>query len=46
MRLLNDTGAVAVTTMLDYYGLPRDFPGRSAIPAGDCYARVAHLEAV
>lgn len=44
-RLLNDTAAAAVTTMLDYYGLPRDFPGRTGLPTGDCYARVAHLEA-
>lgn len=44
IRLLNDTGAAAVTTMLDYYGLPRDFPGHSTVPAGDCYAQVAHLE--
>ena len=28
MRLLHDTNAVAVTTMLDFYGLPHDFPGR------------------
>jgi len=25
--LLRDRSAVAVTTMLDYYGLPRNFPG-------------------
>lgn len=44
LRLLNDTAA-AVTTMIDYYGLPRDFPGRATIPSGDCYARAAHVEA-
>lgn len=45
LRLLNDTGAAAVTTMLDYYGLPRDFPGRATLPASAGYTRVAHLEA-
>lgn len=45
LRLLNDTGVAAVTTMLDYYGLPRDFPGRATLPPGDCHARAAHLEA-
>lgn len=45
LRLLNDTDAAAVTTMLDYYGLPRNFPGRATLPAGDSYTRVAHLEA-
>lgn len=43
-RLLGDTSAVAVTTMLDYYALPDDFPGMSSRPAGDAYARVAHVE--
>lgn len=27
MRLLHDKSAAMVTTMFDYYGLPRDFPG-------------------
>jgi hypothetical protein len=44
-RLLNDTSAVAVTTMMDYYGLPGDYPGADSIPRrGSCYDRVAHLE--
>lgn len=43
-RLLRDTNAVAVTTMIDYYGLPEDFPGFSNLPAGSCYDRAAHLE--
>lgn len=30
--LLADSGAVGVTTMIDYYGLPEDFPGRSTAP--------------
>jgi len=29
LRLLNDTSAALVTTMIDLYGLPDDFPGRS-----------------
>ena len=33
LRLLNDSSAVSVTTMLDYYALPESFPGR-ATPAG------------
>ncbi len=43
--LLNDTSAVRVTTMLDYYGLPKDFPGAASPPRTvDCYRRVEHLE--
>lgn len=30
-KLLGDTGARAVSTMLDYYGLPDDFPGRGTV---------------
>lgn len=33
LRLLNDSSAVCVTTMLDYYGLAPEFPGREK-PAG------------
>ncbi|MFP2895674.1 DUF4276 family protein [Corallococcus sp. 4LFB] len=43
-RLLGDTGATCVTTMLDYYGLPRDFPGLATRPQGNCYTRVEHVE--
>jgi hypothetical protein len=43
-RLLGDTGATRVTTMLDYYALPDDFPGISTRPPGDAYPRVAHVE--
>ena len=35
----------AVTTMLDYYRLPQNFPGLNALPAGDCFARAQALEA-
>lgn len=45
-NLLADRSVVAVTTMIDYYGVPEDFPGRASLPrAGSCYNRVAHLEA-
>jgi hypothetical protein len=44
LRLLEDTSAALVTTMLDYYGLPRDFPGKSNLVSTDPYQRVAHLE--
>jgi len=44
-RLLNDSSAVAVTTMIDYYGLPDDFPGVASLPRSrTCYSRVEHLE--
>lgn len=41
-RLLQDTSAIAVTTLLDLYGLPDDFPG-TASPL-QARARAAHLE--
>ena len=44
LRLLGDTSAAMVTTMIDCYGLPRDFPGRSSLPAGSCYDCVDYLE--
>ena len=44
IRLLSDTSVVMVTTMIDFYGLPTDFPGRKTVPAGSCYDRVAYLE--
>ena len=43
-RLLGDTSASLVTTMMDYYGLPNDFPGRAQIPPGTPYERVSFLE--
>ncbi|NOK21695.1 DUF4276 family protein [Corallococcus carmarthensis] len=45
-RLLGDKGAACVTSMLDYYGLPKDFPGLATRPPGNCYARVEHVERV
>ena len=43
-RLLADTGAERITTMLDYYGLPDDFPGLADRPSGSCHQRVEHVE--
>jgi len=43
-RLLGDRGAAAVTMMLDYYGLPKDFPGIAELRGGSCYERAAQLE--
>jgi hypothetical protein len=44
LPLLGDTSAAAVTTLIDYYGLPQDFPGMDSRPVGDCHARVQHVE--
>jgi len=45
MRLLADSSAVAVTTMLDYYALPDSFPGRSQPLGITACAKVSHVEA-
>src|SRR5215470_11200668 len=42
--LLNDGSATLVTTMIDYYGLPPDFPGLSNCPNASCHDRVSHIE--
>lgn len=44
-RLLGDTGAVAVTTFIDYYGLPPDFPGMANRPNSYSLDRAQHVEA-
>lgn len=44
LRLLGDTSAVMVTTMIDYYGLPESFPGKGAVQGASCYDRVDYLE--
>ena len=41
-RLLRDSDVLAVTTMLDYYGLPTDFPNWSS--SGSCYDKVKAAE--
>lgn len=44
LNLLGDSSASLVTTMMDYYGLPDDFPGKDTLPSGSPYDRVQHLE--
>jgi uncharacterized protein DUF4276 len=45
-QLLHDTSVSLVTTMIDFYGLPTDFPGYSDQEAttGTCYQRAEYLE--
>jgi hypothetical protein len=44
-RLLQKPGGALVTTLIDYYGLPADFPGLSTRPAdGTPRQRVEHVE--
>ena len=44
-RLLNSASDALVTTMLDYYRLPLDFPGMKSRPAhGTPIQRVTHVE--
>lgn len=44
-RLLGDTSAVMVTTMLDYYALPISFPGREHPEGGTATEKVLSVEA-
>lgn len=44
-RLLGDTSATLVTTMVDYYGLPKSFPGRSSVQGSTALQRVQYVEA-
>jgi hypothetical protein len=44
-RLLHDTHASVITTVLDYYALPKDFPGMRDRPSGSPCSRVEHVEA-
>ncbi len=43
-RLLGDSSAALVTMMLDYYGLPTDFPGRGESHGSKPIERVQHVE--
>jgi hypothetical protein len=43
-RLLGDTAALFVTTFIDYYGSPPDFPGMSTRPNGTSLERARHVE--
>lgn len=44
LRLLNDSSAVCVTTMLDYYGLAPEFPGRGNPAGKTALERVTSVE--
>lgn len=43
-RLLRDSSAALVTTMVDFYGLPGSFPGRGAVQGNTPLERVAFVE--
>lgn len=43
-RLLQGAGDALVTTLLDYYGLPGDFPGMTTRPSRSPLQRVQHVE--
>jgi hypothetical protein len=43
-RLLRDSSAVAVTTMLDYYGLPQTFPGRNSPQGTNSYQKISFVQ--
>lgn len=43
-RLLGDTSAVVVTTMIDYYDLPHEFPGKQTLRGASTRERVIELE--
>lgn len=42
--LLGDSNAVAVTTVLDYYGLPVDVPGMATRPLGTPHHKVRYVQ--
>lgn len=44
IRLLGDSSAILVTTMLDYYALPTSFPGRSQPTGASAQERVKSVE--
>ncbi len=44
LRLLGDDASALITTMLDYYQLPADFPGMDTRPKGKPALRVRHVE--
>jgi hypothetical protein len=45
LRLINEDQTLIVTSMFDYYALPRDFPGFKEIcNIQDPYKKIAHLE--
>lgn len=44
-HLLHDTNALVITTLIDYYALPAEFPGRSERAGGHAKERVEQIEA-
>ena len=44
LRLLNDSSVACVTTMLDYYGLAPEFPGRAAPVGSTALEKVVSVE--
>lgn len=44
VKLIKDSGAAGITTLLDYYRLPKDVPGMASRPRSSPSARVAHVE--
>lgn len=42
--LLGDSSAISVTTFIDYYALPTDFPGMATRPNASPLERVEHVE--
>jgi hypothetical protein len=43
-RLLGDSSATLVTTMIDYYGLPNSFPARASVQGNTPLQRVKYVE--
>ena len=43
-RLLGDSSAALITTMIDYYGLPDDFPGMQSLQGRNSHERAQELE--
>ena len=43
-KLLQDSSVKFVTTMIDFYGLPDNFPSQENLPIASCYSQVTHLE--
>ncbi|WP_457641812.1 DUF4276 family protein [Persephonella sp.] len=44
LKLLHQSHIYKVSTMIDYYGLPDDFPEINSIPNGNIYQKVEYLE--
>lgn len=45
-RLLHDSSAALVTTLIDFFGIAgKGFPGAATMPTGDPYQQVRHMEA-